>query len=355
MKNRMQILPTLLLCFLFLSAAFQSAAAPKIEKEKTIKAHYQLKAGTLLELSNKFGKVEIQNWDKNELEIVAQVMAWGKSEADAQANLDRITISHKREGDKIICQTQIEEKAKRGIIFDNSGFEVNYLIKAPASLILNIQNRFGNVFIQKNNQNSTVEVAHGNFTATELLGLCNVIEVKHGNASIGEMKGGKLTLAHGNGNVQRGGTLTVNNRHGNFESNEVQKLELYAGHGNVRLGAVGSFEGEIKFGNFNIKRLSNGIILDSSHGNCQIEEVVAGFENIKVLNRFGSVTLSFQAGAGYQYETQSDFGNISNKSPQNQIIENITKDNRQSIKGEVKGKGRGVVFIQTQHGNVRIK
>jgi hypothetical protein len=341
----------LFLFALALLALLDAQAAPKIEKQKTIKAVYQASAQTQLLVANKFGKIEIKPSTNNEIEVVVTVKAWAKNPDDAQESLDRIAIAHKREGLNVRFDTFIGE-ARRNVAND---YEINYSISAPSYVLFSIQNQFGSVFIDKSDKQVELNLRHGNFNANTLLGTKNQINVKHGNATIGEVEQAQINVAHGNTQVQKAQKLSIESRHGNVRLTEVVSAHIENSHGNLRIGTAQEVEAKVRFGNATVEQVRKKIILNSTHGNSQVGLLEQGFEQAQIEASFGNVSLAIAANTGYEYNVKSQFGNINNRLTQYQHSLCLTEGNSQTIKGSVSGKGNGKLEVVAKHGNVKLR
>lgn len=109
-----------------------SASAHNVETH----VHRTLAASgiTSLRIENVAGSISVQGWNKPTVDV--QAIEYGSS----QDALDRTRVTIARTGTEISVETRYD---RGGSVFGNSGAEVDYAIRAPSSLALQIANVSG--------------------------------------------------------------------------------------------------------------------------------------------------------------------------------------------------------------------
>jgi hypothetical protein len=360
-KNQFTILALIVFCFGILipftkMEAKNPTQSPKEEKQKVIKATYKVNPTDLLSISNKYGNVNFTNHDKNEVLVNITILAWGKSDKDAQKILDRITIDQSNDSESITFETQIEE-SKGGYSSSNKeGFEINYEVKIPKSLNIDVENKFGSVTIGDLNGKFNLDLKHGNFNGHNLTGMRHLLSVQFGNLSINEVASADVEIAHGSLNIDKSSTdLKVESKHSNVRIDEANVLQIEAKHGNVRIGTVSKITGENAFGQIEIRKVIKSAILQLKHGSCQLEQIAKGFEKIEVENAHGSIELRFDSDAKFQFEASTSHGSIRNSIPNTTVQRKEDDNNKQVLEGKTNGGGSGKVRVTNQHGSIRLE
>ena len=130
-------------------------AGDQQEKKKIVEKNYKVNATTKLRLENKFGKIKINSWEKNEFDIKVEVIGRGRSEERSQRILDAIDIDITEGSTEIVFETEFSNnKSKNG-----EGFEVNYTVYMPETNPLEIKNSFGDVTMGNRDNDLHVNVA----------------------------------------------------------------------------------------------------------------------------------------------------------------------------------------------------
>src|ERR1035437_997017 len=241
-------------------------------QEVTKEFHKEYTAGTkTLDISNKYGDVEIQSWDKDQIIINVNV------------TVDSFNFSGWGYSKK---------------------FRINYNIKMPVGTDLTLTNKYGNTDID------------------ELHGLMD-IEIKYGNLTAGKLTRGnikplsKLVLAYGKGTIDETGWLDLNERYvGSMEIAKSQALLLDSKYSKIMIGETSSIVGESKYDNIKIENINNLVLengytevnigeltkkltYNGSYGSFSIDRIPAGFESLDVETHYMGVKLGIEESASY--------------------------------------------------------
>ncbi|WP_338759806.1 hypothetical protein WAF17_12350 [Bernardetia sp. ABR2-2B] len=360
-KNQFAILTLLLFCFgtlIPITNIHAEGKNPKEEKQKVVKATFKVSEKHLLSISNKYGNVNFKNHDKNEVSVQVTILAWARSDKEAQRMLDRIEIDQDSDSEDrtVSFETEIEESREGHNYNQGEGFEINYEIKIPKNLNVDVENKFGSVTLSDLNGKLNLQLKHGNFNAHNLTGMRHSISVEFGNLSINEVGSADIEVAHGSINIDKSSTdLNVDSKHSNIRIDEANLLEINAKHGNMRIGTVSKVTGENKFGQIEIRKVLKSAVLNLKHGSCQIERIVKGFDRIEVENAHGGIELRFDSDAKFQFETRTEHGSIRNSMPNTTIQRQEDDDHDKILEGKTNGGGSGKVRVTNQHGSIRLE
>ncbi|GAB3180218.1 hypothetical protein [Telluribacter humicola] len=218
-----------------------------VEKRKTIVKVFDVTAKDQLMVDNQFGQVKVNLWDKKDVRVDVVITANAPTDQRAQEYLSSVTIDEKREGSQISLRTNIDRdhfgsnnwSAWKSTSRENKNFiQIDYTINMPKSNALVVHNKFGDTNIPVFHAPLTVNSKHGNFFATDLDNLQNVIQVAFGNADIKTMKGGKLEMRYGDLQLDRATTLTLINKFGKLNIREVDRLHADIDYSGASIGTL---------------------------------------------------------------------------------------------------------------------
>lgn len=321
-------------CLLLSSVVTTQAGGPKSTKEKTIKASYTVQVNDLLEVVNKYGNIELKNHQGSTVELEAHIKAWDGSDKKAQATLDRITIERAQNGNSISFKTVINHENSNHISLTSSkGFAINYILKIPEHMQVNIENGFGNV---------SLENALGGVD----------IDVKHGNLDAGRLGEGKVNVKFGNTAIKGfEGAASVKSKHGNLKIGNATRLEIDQAHGHLELGASEQLKGKIEHGNANIKSVATALDWKSEFGNFNLGRTSAQLTKIALNVKHGNANIGFDKSAKFDWSAKTEFGNIQQSVGQMQLDKGHTE---QSAKGTANGGGSASVKVEVSFGNINL-
>ena len=92
---------------LFLCTTNAPAHEYEATKEKRMSKHYNVQFGDKLRISNTYGKVHINTWEKNEVSVDIVITTKAKTDEKAEKLMDRIQIDERNEDHMLSYRTDV--------------------------------------------------------------------------------------------------------------------------------------------------------------------------------------------------------------------------------------------------------
>lgn len=257
------------------SATHQDA----VEKRKTIIKLYDVNTRDNLLIDNQFGEVAITLWDKSEIRVHITISANANSDSKTQDYLNGVDIEEKRNGDQISLITHLQGTNSNWSLGKKNGennyIRINYEVSMPKTNALTVRNKFGNTSIPTFQAPLTVLSKFGNFSAIDLTGRQNDIDVSYGNADIRNLEQGKLDIAYSNLDLGRANVLELINKFGKLAIGDVGRLDATISYSGAKIGTLRQ-AGKIKL---------------SFSGGFRIEQMPKTADDVDISASYSSVTL----------------------------------------------------------------
>jgi hypothetical protein len=331
-------------------------------QEVTKEFHKEFIAGAkTLEISNRYGDVVIQSWDKDQIVIDVKVTVDMPNREKAERLLSYIDVQFSEDANSISAKTIIDDKFNFTGWGDSRKFSIDYNVKMPVGTDLTLANKYGNTDID------------------ELHGLLN-LDIKYGNLTAGKLTRGnvkplsKLILAYGKGTIDETGWLDLNIRYtGNMEITKSQALLLDSKYSKLRLGETSSVVGESKYDNIRIESINNLVLengytetnigvltkklnYNGRYGSFSVEDIPSGFEFIDVETHYMGVRLGIEESASYRLDAKVSYGglkfNEDNFKNQRRIVENNSTEVSGTVGKEESPSAK--VNIVASYGSVKL-
>lgn len=305
---------------------------------KDISEKYDVGSSDEVEISNRYGNVTINTWNKREVAVNVKIEAWGKNEEQAQTILDRINVRHAKNGNTISFHTEIESKSWKDMNNDDKkGFEINFTINMPDDLTLDLSNKYGRINMPDYKGKLELSVAYGRVTTGELLGDDNEISVKYsGGSSFKSIAKGDITLRYSSGvEIDKAGSLEVSDRYGGLKIGEIEELDIDMGYTSLKIG-----------------KLHKKIVADSKYSSGKIEDIRAGFDEVRIETSYGSFGLYFDASASFDFEVDVRYAGFKNRISGVEMKREYVKHSSSQYSGMRKGKSgkKGFVKVYGSYG-----
>jgi DUF4097 and DUF4098 domain-containing protein YvlB len=126
---------------------------------------YPLKPGGEIQIENTNGKIEVEGTDAATVEVRAERIAKGATDAAARELLPRIVIKEDATPDRVAVRTE-----RMGGIMIGASFEVRYHVRAPKNAVVNVSNTNGQVTLTGLNGKVIAHTTNGQVRGDTLTG-----------------------------------------------------------------------------------------------------------------------------------------------------------------------------------------
>jgi hypothetical protein len=297
---------------------------------------YPLDANDRIRLSNQYGKITVNTWDRHEVKVDIQIKAEARNDDDAQKLMDGVQISDGKNNDQVSFRTNIErDNDSFWSLFNFGGrnkkqkLTINYLVYMPAKTDLNVEVSYGSIELPDLDGRVKVSTSYGSTSIQSLSNASNEIEGSYGSLKIGSMNGGKLDFSYGSVDMEEVNNLKADLSYGSF------KLGKLKGAGEFDLSYVGGFR--IREAASSLKRL----VINSSYSGAAVGVSPSSNFDFDITTSYG----------GFNYNDNNVF--VTSKTPPDGSRHIGTTRN---YKGHVgKGNSDARVTINTSYGGVNFE
>lgn len=196
------------------------------QKEKVTEYAYPINSRQSVNIDNRYGKITINNWAKNEIKVIITVRTAENSERRAQEALDHVRIDQSRSSNVISFKTAIESGDSNWWSMLTSGggdrtLRVDYDVYLPKKNELALANRYGAIELSDRDGTVNVSVSYGSLQAGRLNGPNNSLSVAYSKADVEYLNEGEVSV-----------------RYGGFTLSEAEKLTLAMSSSGGKIGKI---------------------------------------------------------------------------------------------------------------------
>jgi hypothetical protein len=299
-------------------------------KSKTYSRTYPVTDHDLLRIDNRYGKITVNTWDRNEFKVDVEIKAYAGNDADAQKLLDAVKIDANKNNAGISFSTIIGSDFKDnfwGALLNKTGIRktvINYTVYMPANNPLTIANSYGAIVLPELSGKVAIRNDYGNLTSRALTNAGNSIVIYYGNADIESFSGSNLQVSYGSLNLQW-----------------VDKLNADISYSQVRIGKISTSA------NINM-HYGEGLQIASLDKNLRNLSVNASYTPVKI-GKLNNDDANFDVaiyGGGFSYD---DGINILSKTSSGNHWSMA-----QNYKGHIgKGNDDRLIVIRSKYSNVK--
>jgi hypothetical protein len=357
MRNKcLYIVSTIsLTCICFLVHAQEDFA-------KNITKTYQLHENSKLSITNKYGNIDVRDWDRNEVRIDVEITIHDNSENKANEALKNIEIDFAVEKNEIIVSTQFSDKFFNLISStkhsDNKKFEVNYKVTLPPTLSLNIKNSYGDLFVSKLYSISNLNVAYGNFQVNELIinaqEKMSEVNLSYSKGNIEKCKWLKINLNYSRLNIGESKALIIVSKNSKLFLQKCSSIVSESRYDAYEVGEVVNFVANSQYSNFKFDKIAKKVNLKTKYSDVRVIDIPASFESIDIENSYGTINLGIAEDASYKLNGYAKYSKI--EYPDNSNVNEFEQNNEFKVDGII-GQKSGVlpnIVIDTEYGGVKL-
>ncbi|MCX6243887.1 MAG: DUF4097 family beta strand repeat-containing protein [Bacteroidetes bacterium] len=349
MKTLIKLLPLLALIFILVP---RNARAHD-DYIKVIKKEFTINPDAQFILENKFGQVHCNNWDKNSILLEVRITVTAGNQDAANKLFGLVNIVTSGTPSQVEARTVFTADGPKG----NSNISVDYIVSMPATVNLNLTNKFGDVYLNDLSGKGNINLAYGDLDANRLLNSDNVIDIKFGKANVQHITGAMLTLKYSEMKVGYAGSLFLDGKYSDLDGDKVISLSMGMEGGKVNVENTSAVTGKSRFADLNIGTLDKKLDLDIQYGNCDVDNVAADFSLISIRNKYGDVSVNIPTGTSYTLEADLKFCDLDFPEDQTSFTQKISTNTSKTIRGTV-GKKPGPeakVIVKSEFGNVSLE
>lgn len=355
---------TIIIWVAFLILCYQSAIAndKKEEVTKIISEKYNTDKDTKLDIKNRYGKVHINTWTKNEITVDITIKAFGKDKEKAQEILDRIEIKYAKTGNIISYETEINEGKKSWwgnwdwdswFGNDEKGFEINYTISMPMENALALENKYGAVFLDNFDGALDLEVKYGSLKANKLKGVRKNIEVAYGKGEIEMVEKGNIIFKYSSGKIEEVGEIDLENSYGSFKINKAKRIATTTRYGSFSVQSVDELTGKISYSGCDIGEVRKKLIMEVRYASgFEVDKIAEGFESVEIDGSYNSVKLGFESKTAFDFKVDTRYGGFKSSLSNTNFRIQREQSNSDYYEGSV-NTGGGKVRVDISYGSVK--
>lgn len=336
---------------------------------KNISQSFKVDDKSTVELTNKYGQVILQTWDKDSVEVKVKITAYGKNDETLTKNMERVDIDFTNFADVLTIETVLDRNSSvfkevinslgdySKTLISKNKISIDYELTIPHDASLKLDNRYGDVYVESLRQESTISVAHGDFKADELTGTSKLnlsfckARIKKLDKAFLELKGAELDL-------REGGDIVLTSSSSTFEVKTVQSLKVDSRNDKIHLEKATAVRGYSSFSNILIDSILDRIDMELNYGDLLVHSVRSNFNLVALKSKTADVNVSLDMGSYFSaaltgredrmFLTSNFMGMNKTRSPDNDRVITLT-----GVVGMIKPK-QSQVTIEGESGEVTV-
>ncbi|GAA0891955.1 hypothetical protein GCM10009122_16340 [Fulvivirga kasyanovii] len=361
---------SVVLCACFLQAPAKPGDNDDTKLTKTIERDFSMPKNGYLELINKYGQVVINTWSKDSVKVKVKITAYGKDYSDAEKMLERVDIDFRSTSPYLTIETMLDRKSGffkelwnnisdySKTLLSKNKIEIDYEIFMPETMALDIENKFGDIYMHEVSGKCNINLMHGNLRANKFNASSN-IEVGYGDVRIKQLTEGLLVLKGVEAEIAKLGNVEVKSSSSEVNIKEAGKVTLDSrGDQRFNIDKVSILEGKVTFSRIELQEMEKTLDLDMNYGELRVKSIPFSFNKINLSGKYTDITLDFMPNSYLEVDISAKEESLF-LPRENVKLDKAYTDEKQKyvrVKGRIGNKTNypGNVYINSPGGDVTI-
>lgn len=329
------------------------------EVTKEFHKEFQTSKNTALTLDNKYGDIDVKDWDKSVVQVDVIVSIKNSNREKAERLLSYIDVVFTEEGNDIAAKTVFDDKFNTTSTWrDDNDLSIDYTVHMPKDIQLNLFNKYGNAFINEITGRATIAIKYGKLKANRIYRgnekPLTEIDLGYSDASIEESDWLKVTMKYSKLNLNISGAIVLMSKYSHVSVDECSSIVIEGKYDVYRFGKLANLVSASDYSNFEVEEISEKLSMETEYSDCKVDYVPASFKSIDITTRYGGYKIGIDENASYQLNGQAEYAKISY--PDIGKVSRIMENTSMQVNGTV-GKDinpDATVRITSKYGSVKL-
>ena len=319
--------------------------------ERTVKKIYKsfpVSQVAKLELSNKYGNIQIDDNRKDSVVINVEIWVEGTG-SRAQKLIDNINVHIGTSGNTVSATTEFQNQFNN----NNQEFGIEYHVSVPADRDLSVGQKYGNVYMNNLTGKGIFDIQYGEIKAKELLAPALEMNLACSKANVDATKDLSLSIKYSKINLGKGDNLKIDSKYSNLVFGDCKDVMLDSKYDDFRFKTINNMTSNSMYTGYKIDQILSSLALTNGYGDFTVGTIPANFKSIKVSSKYASVRLGIASGASYKLDGTVRYCDL--KHPAGKLNKS-KEDNSYEVHGTVgeSESPKSVVNVESSYGNVSL-
>lgn len=348
-----------ILLFLIPALSFGNTNKKKHEKSKSISKKYTVNSDAKVAISNKYGTIKVNTWDKNTVEIDVKITVKGNDLDDVEDKLSDIDVEFSATSSLVEAKTIFGgggrnswrwfKKSKR------INYQIDYLVKMPVSNDVSLSNDYGSISLDEINGNASINCDYGKITIGDLRGDMSKINLDYCSGStVQSMNDGSVNVDYSKITIDSAKKVNVNTDYSTVKFEELTDLSFNADYGSIYAGAVNNVNGNGDYSGLKFGKVNNSLKVRSDYGYIKIQELANGFDFVDIDSEYAGIKIGTSTTNSFSFIIELQYASFKQKnSPNIELFKSVSKSSKKYYEGVYgKGKSNSKITIKSEFGSV---
>ena len=302
-SNLFKLIPVLY----FLLLLSVSARGQSFSKENKIVRSFVLTNDTEIEITNKYGDINLESWDNDSIRIEINYKVTSTKESKLDKTFNAINFDFNANQYYIIAKTVFEGKGSfwtdvsdiaNNMFAGGTYTSIDYTIYIPADKRINLTLKYGNVYMANYDGYFKLSLSNGDFKAHNLDGEVE-LDITFGDATINKIEDGKVKISYGTFSLENSNKLSIIGQSAEFDLGVINNLVIDSKRDKVTIEEIGDISGVTYFSRLVIDDVVYKLDLSTKYGSVKLKEISSKVKKVQLSSYSTTVNMFFRNDYNY--------------------------------------------------------
>jgi hypothetical protein len=286
-------------------------AVAQFTETKQINKRFKVTPETRIEITNKYGKIKINTWDKDSIIFDIKIKVEDKKLSKLEKALDEVDFDFINSQHFVIVRTKVGENRsgiekeivnfKESVFQSDSKMDIDYTVWMPKTNQLKVENKFGDVYIDDYLGDIEIILSNGNLKSHDFEGKAN-LKLSFADATINQMKAGRLDCNYSEIYIKKADKIQIASKSSEFEIIEIKDLNIDSRRDKFRIQMIDNLDARGSFTNYRITELTDNLNIKTEYGDLDIEKVAPDYKSIYIESKSTDMNLYFNEKSEFGFD-----------------------------------------------------
>lgn len=272
---------------------------------------FKIQPETRIDITNKYGKIELNTWDKDSVVIQFKMEINEKKPDKLAKTLSNLDFDISNSQHYLVVKTQVDKnrnqvesellKFKETILQTNGSIRIDLMVWLPDNRELRLENKFGDVIMGDYKGETQITLSNGKLKTGDLQKRSSM-NLSFADAMITNLPNARIISNYSDIEIKNSGTLRFESKSSIIEIMSAEDLSIDSRRDKFRIRLADKLDATGNFSQFRISELKDKANIHLSYGGLEMEKILTSFSSIYIESRSADVNLYFNPEAKFNFE-----------------------------------------------------
>ena len=295
------------------------AANAQFTETREFVKRFKIQPETRIDITNKYGKIELNTWDKDSVVIQFKMEINEKKPDKLAKTLGNLDFDISNSQHYLVVKTQVDKnrnqveseflKFKETILQTNGSIRIDLMVWLPDNRELRLENKFGDIIMGDYKGETQITLSNGKLKTGDLPKRSSM-NLSFADAMITNLPNARIVSNYSDIEIKNSGTLRFESKSSTIEIMSAEDLSIDSRRDKFRIRLTDKLDATGNFSQFRISELKDKANLRLSYGSLEMEKILNTFSSIYIESRSADVNLYFNPEAKFNYEITESKTNL---------------------------------------------